>query len=182
MELRPGDFVFFKTHSLSGRAISWYQRRLFGQAYNQVTHVAVCVESPALVREAKMPRVLIRDYRVETEREIIVIARPKFLKFNARLQEELLEQKSINGQLYGGIQILGMAYYGLLSIIGHKPKVNPIRAGRVCTEDAYYFKKDMEETFGIVDNDGLQYDSIFPLELLDAFIRSDNYFIMTGLD
>jgi hypothetical protein len=181
MELKPGDFIFFRTYSLSGYFIKWFQSRLFGKQWSDVTHVAVCVQSPDVVREAVIPRVTIQEYTRIKDRDVVVIVRPKFIQPEPRLYVEMNKQQSISGQVYGVQQILGLVVYSIAAVWGHRPKQNPIHAGRICTEDAYFFKKDMERTFGINENDNLQKDTIFPAELLGAFERSENYFLITNL-
>jgi len=175
IKLKPGDFVFFETCSVSGRVIRWFQRRLFGKRWSNVNHVAVCVSSPDEVREAVIPRVQIHPYTNVKDREIVAIVRPAFMQPNEALYKWLNKQHTITGHWYGILQIFGMAWCGLMVLLGHKPKRNPIRAGRNCTEDAYHFKKDAEREFNVVDDDGLQPDYIYPSQLLIAMEASPNY-------
>jgi hypothetical protein len=122
-----------------------------------------------------MPRVSIHSYLSVKDRDIVAIVRPVYMKPNERLYRLLNKQHAITGHWYGVFQVIGMAWCGLLIMCGIKPKRNPIRAGRDCTEDAYSFKRDAEREFCINENDGLQPDYIYPSQLLLTMIASNNY-------
>lgn len=175
MILLPGDFVFFHTPSLPGRVISALQKRIFGKKWSIISHVAVCVESPDVVREAEIPKVVIHSYTEVPGREVVAVARPVYLSDDYRLHKLLVKERAISGQWYGIPQIFGMLWYSLLILSGFDIKHNPVKTGRDCTEDAYYFKKDAERIFGVHSNDGLSANDIYPSQLLLSMESSPYY-------
>ena len=172
MDLQPGDFIFFKTQSFSGRIIRSIQRKIYGDVwYTNCNHIAVCLETPDIIREAIIPKTIIHPYEdFKKQRDIMAIVRPLYIDSSPELLKKLLHKEFfIYGQYYGILNVVGMGIMGLMLILGATPKKNYIRTGRICTEDAYMFKVDFEKAYGIPTQPVCEPSSLFIADLGKMF-------------
>ena len=181
--MKAGDFVFYKTNSVSGRLIRRLQKKLFGNRWEaEVNHIAFCVEAPDIMREAKIPESFVAK-DVDYKRKIVAIVRPTYLMImqDDLKQEFFEEQKKIVGYSYGIQQIIGMWVWTALALFGINLRTNPIRAGRICTEDCFLAKKDMEMRAGFNDPINRKFinaDTIYPGYFLVLLGESNYYRVM----
>jgi hypothetical protein len=149
MNLKIGDILFYKTHSISGAVIRALQRKLYGNHwYADANHVAICVETPDTLREAVIPRSKLRLTSDVENRELILIIRPRYCK-NRQSRIWAEKQKKYVGKYYGLPEILGLLIVALGHLVGIKFKKNPLRQGQICTEDSYQAVRDLEKEHGV---------------------------------
>lgn len=182
--IKPGDFVFFKTSGFSPWIIRDMQKRLYPLDWiSQVNHCAVCVGPGALLREAEIPRAIIRPNNIVSDRTMIALVRPTWFESmsavnHLTINDFLQRENQIGLQWYGLPQVLGMIYVYYRLISGSKKAENPIHAGRICTEDCMYFKLNLESFFHVkdpVNSMVTDVNSIFPATLLLMFLKSTYY-------
>lgn len=184
--MKPGDVAFYRTYySFSASVIREFQENLYGKYWwTQCNHVAPCIAPPNIIKDAVIPRVVMRPSSDVANRQIIAIARPNFVNshnettMNIFLNAQMREFKELGGGAYSWWEVLGMAIYGVSSLLGHRPNKNPIRGGTDCVELSYNYKLDLEKAMGISDPSNAMItdaSSIWPAELLRLYGNSKYY-------
>lgn len=163
-QFQPGDILFYKTEAISGKLIRFIQRALFGvdKWHTEFNHVSIIVSRPDLAKEAIIPKSLIRHANSVPKRELLAVVRPKYVNEDKETLDAWIEdQKKIVGQYYGIPQLVGLWWVAVCLLFKKRYDKNPIRAGRICTEDVYRAVKDLEDAFSISGIGNVNSDTLY---------------------